>query len=69
MGDADTFLWSIIFGAIGAGYFIYGKNMGKLMPMLSGVLLCGFTWFVTDLVTVLLIGTVLTVLPFFFREA
>lgn len=60
-------LWGIIFGAIGAGYFVYGKNQGRYLILLLGIVLCVFPYFVTGLVPTLLIGVVLTLLPLFVK--
>ncbi len=68
MGDSDTFFWSLIFGAIGAGYFIYGKNQRNPVMMGLGAALCVYPYFVTDLVLTLIIGTALTLAPFFLRK-
>ena len=32
-------LWSVFFGAIGTGYFIYGKRQGEALWLISGLLL------------------------------
>ena len=36
-----TGLWvGVLAGAVGMGYFIYGKRQAKYVPMIAGVLLC-----------------------------
>ena len=60
----NSFVVSIFAGAIGAGYFIYGKRQTKFVPMLAGVLLCVYPYFVDDLLWLLGIGVVLVAAPF-----
>ena len=67
MGDADSFLFSMIFGAIGMGYFVYGKSNARMVPLLVGMGLCAFPYFISDLTAMIAVGVGLTVVPFFFR--
>ena len=68
MPDPDTLLWGMIFGAIGLGYFVYGKNQGRMVMMLLGAALCVFPYIVTGLLPLCLIGAVRTLLPFFLKN-
>jgi hypothetical protein len=67
MFDTDTILWSILFGAIGMGYFVYGKNEKKFVPLVCGVSLCAFPYFVSSVLWTLLIGIALTLAPWFIK--
>jgi len=58
-------LWvSVLAGAIGMGYFIYGKRQAKYVPMIAGVLLCVYPYFVESMLALSLIGLVLIAAPF-----
>ena len=58
-------LWVSVFaGAIGMGYFIYGKRQAKYVPMISGVLLCVYPYFVESLLALSVIGLLLIAAPF-----
>ncbi len=61
----NSLVISIFAGAIGAGYFIYGKRQTKFVPMLAGVLLCVYPYFVDSLFWLSAIGIVLMAAPFF----
>ncbi len=63
MDFGDAFLWGIIFGAIGAGYFVYGKNQGNVIMLILGTLLCVYPFFVSSAMWTLLIGLALTLAP------
>jgi hypothetical protein len=54
----------VIAGAIGMGYFIYGKRQTKIVPMVAGVLLCIYPYFIDSLLWLSLIGAVLVAAPF-----
>jgi hypothetical protein len=58
-------LWvGVIAGAIGMGYFIYGKRQTKYVPMIAGMLLCVYPYFVESLLALSVIGLLLVVAPF-----
>ncbi len=66
--DLSTSLFlSVLFGSVGIGYFIYGKRKNKSIPMLVGVALCSYPYFVSNIYVMLAIGVVLIVLPFLVR--
>lgn len=67
MDDSSTFFWSLMFGAIGGGYLIYGKNQQNVLMMGLGLTLCVFPYFVTSLVLLLAIGIALSLVPLFIR--
>ena len=54
----------LIAGAIGMGYFIYGKRQLKIVPMVAGVLLCIYPYFVDSLLWLSLVGLILIAAPF-----
>jgi hypothetical protein len=48
-------------------YFIYGKKQQVFVPMIVGVLLTGYTFFISDLTIMIVIGVVLSIVPYFIR--
>jgi len=54
----------LIAGAIGMGYFVYGKRRQKFAPMLAGVLLGVYPFFTENPILLLLIGAALMAAPF-----
>ncbi|MCK4440585.1 MAG: hypothetical protein KAU90_01175 [Sulfurovaceae bacterium] len=69
MFDSSIFIWGIILGAIGMGYFTYGKQQKKIIPLISGVGLFVLPYFLNNL-TILLIGAfILMALPFIFGKS
>ena len=67
MGSMTSIMWGMLFGAIGMGYFVYGKKQKRVVALLSGVLLCVFPYFVSNVILMVLVGFVLIALPFIVR--
>jgi hypothetical protein len=65
--DTASLLWGVLFSSIGLGYFIYGRKQQKLVPLLCGIGLMGFTFFVSNVWALAAIGIVLMALPYFVR--
>lgn len=68
MPSQTTLFLSLLFSSIGFGYFIYGKRQALLVPLLCGVALMAYSWFVTGTLLTLAIGVVLMVIPYFVRH-
>lgn len=65
MGSPASLLWNLFFSAIGLGYFIYGKKQRQGMPLVTGLALMIFPYFVSNVYAVVLVGIVLLALPRF----
>lgn len=65
-GHAALF-WSVIFSAIGLGFFIYGKQQKAAIPLGCGVALMLYPYFVSNTILMVLIGLVLIAIPYFVR--
>lgn len=46
MEDSAQLLWGVVFGSIGFGYFLYGKKRKATVPLLSGIVLMVYLYFV-----------------------
>lgn len=66
--DTASLLWGLVFGSIGLGFFIYGKNQKALVPALCGVALMVFPYFVSSTLLLVCIGLGLMAIPFFVRS-
>ena len=67
MGDPTTLLLSIIFGSLGVGYFIYGKKQQKLIPLIAGLALCIYPYFVPNIYMNIAIGVILIIIPWIIK--
>ena len=54
----------IFTGAIGVGYFIYGKRQAKFAPLLAGMMLCVYPYFVQSALWTVVVGVTLIAAPF-----
>lgn len=57
----------MLFGSIGLGFFIYGKRQSAIIPMVCGLALMVFPYFVSNVFLLVIIGLVLMALPYYYR--
>ena len=62
-----SLLWGLLFGSIGVGFFIYGKRQSMVVPLVCGLALIVYPYFVTGTWLLLLIGIALMAVPYFLR--
>lgn len=62
-GFASLFL-SMLWGAIGTGFFIFGKKQARGAFLLCGILLCVFPFFISDFLASGVLGLILCIVPF-----
>lgn len=62
-----SLLLDLIFSCIGLGYFIYGKKQQSSIPLVCGLSLMIFPYFIENTLWMTVIGMVLSVLPYFIR--
>jgi hypothetical protein len=65
--NASSLLWGLLFGSIGLGFFMYGRKQRALVPLVCGLALMVFPYFVTNSVLLVLIGVALMTLPYFLK--
>jgi len=63
--NTTTLFIGVITGAIGSGYFIYGKRQQRAVPMLSGAILCFYPYFTDNIWILFIIGVIFMASPFF----
>lgn len=62
---ATQLLLGVLFSSIGLGYFLYGRKQSMTVPLVCGLILIIFPYFVENLFLLGGIGLVLAVLPYF----
>lgn len=65
--DTATLLWGVIFGAVGVGYAIYGRKQRAPIPLVCGIGLMVFPYFISNVWAIVLVGAVLMGIPYFVR--
>ena len=61
-------LWGVLFSSIGVGYFMYGRRQGKMIPLLSGVVLMVYPYFMPNTAALVIIGAIFVAVPYFVRR-
>jgi len=61
-------LGSVLFGAVGLGALIYGRRMALYKPMVIGLVLMAYPYFVSQTWLMYAIGCALCVGLYFFRD-
>jgi hypothetical protein len=64
---AKIFAW-IIFGVIGFAVFLYGKKNKSFRPMIIGVVLMVYPYFISGTFLLYFIGIILTAALYFWRD-
>jgi hypothetical protein len=62
--NPTSLMIGILTGAVGVGYFIYGKRQAKFVPLIAGMLLCVYPYFVDGVLWLVVIGAALMAAPF-----
>lgn len=68
MPEPGSLFWGMIFGSLGMGYFVYGKNQAKFAYILAGIGLCAYPYFVTSLWGTFLVGALFLAFPFLIKR-
>ncbi|TJY59994.1 hypothetical protein E4T66_12490 [Sinimarinibacterium sp. CAU 1509] len=63
-----SMLWSVLFGSIGFGYFLYGKKQAAMVPLVCGLLLMVFPFGVSNPYWMVAVGATLMAIPYFYRS-
>ena len=68
MPSGAALFGSLMFGVIGLAAFLYGKRSVLIVPMVLGLALMGFPYFVFDTWLLYAIGFALTATCWYFRH-
>lgn len=67
LGSVAVLIWGMLFGAIGFGYFLYGKKQKAPVPLCVGIVLCVFPYFIDNVYVLVGVGVTLIIIPYFVR--
>jgi hypothetical protein len=65
--DTSSLLWGLLFGSIGLGFLIYGRKQRAVVPLVCGLALMIFPYFVSNSILLIAIGIVLIAIPYFLK--
>jgi hypothetical protein len=60
----STLVIGIIAGALGVAYIVYARRQARFAPLIAGVSLCAYPYFVDSPVWLCVVGALLAALPF-----
>jgi hypothetical protein len=66
--NAGLLLWGLLFSSIGLGFFLYGKKQRSVVPLVCGLVLMIYPYFIPNVVVLVAIGVALTAVPYFFKS-
>ena len=67
MPSPSTLMWGMIFGSIGLGFLVYGKKQKAVIPLICGIALIVFPYFISNIYILVLSGIVLIASPFIIK--
>ncbi len=67
MEGTSLLIWGTLFGAVGLGFFAYGRKQKAVIPLITGVALFVLPFFVANVYLLVIAGIFLIVLPFYIR--
>ncbi|MBP9855118.1 MAG: amino acid transport protein [Candidatus Omnitrophica bacterium] len=65
---AASFIISLIFGSVGFVAFVYGKKNSEYKPMIIGIILMAYPYFISEIWAMTGIGIALTAALFIWRD-
>jgi hypothetical protein len=65
--DTSSLLWGLLFGSIGLGFFVYSRRQKTVVPLVCGVALMIFPYFVSNTMLLVILGVALIAIPYFVR--
>ena len=68
LGSTAVLIWGMIFGAIGFGFFLYGRKQKAVVPLITGIALCVVPYFIANVYALVMVGVILMAVPFFVRS-
>jgi len=67
MEGTSLLIWGMLFGAVGLGFFTYGRRQKAVVPLVTGIALFLFPYFISNVYVLVIAGIALSVLPYFVR--
>jgi len=57
----------LLFGSIGLGFLIYGRKQKAVVPLVCGLALMIFPYFISNTILLITMGIALMAVPYFLR--
>ena len=66
--DTTLLMLSLLFGSLGFGFFLYGKNTGRMVPLGAGAGLMVLPYALPTVTSMLVVCGIVSALPYFLRD-
>jgi hypothetical protein len=63
----SSLFWWLLFGAVGLGFFVYGKKQQAVVPLVCGLGLMIVPYFISSTILLVAVGLALVAIPYFVR--
>ncbi|MEA3240298.1 MAG: hypothetical protein U9P37_01750 [Pseudomonadota bacterium] len=67
MKGTSLLMWGVLFGAVGLGFFTYGRKQKAPVPLICGVALFIVPYLIPNVYLLVIAGVVFVILPYFVR--
>ena len=67
MNGTALLMWGMLFGAIGFGFFLYGRKQKSVVPLITGIALSVVPYFIANVYVLVMVGVILVAIPYFVR--
>jgi len=57
----------VLFSSVGLGFSMYGKKQSAVVPLVCGLILMIFPYFISNIILLVVVGFALMAFPFFVR--
>ena len=65
--DMTSLFLAVLFGSVGLGFFMYGRKQSAIVPLVCGVTLMIYPYFISNVILLVVVGIVLMAIPYFIR--
>jgi len=69
MESSSLLIWGMLFGAVGLGFFVYGKKQKAIVPLCAGVALFLLPYFISNVYILIIGGAIIVALPLSMRAS
>jgi len=67
MDNTFNIVLILLFGAIGLGFFTYGRKQQAVVPLFAGIALIVFPYFIPNLFILIITGIAIVLMPYFIK--
>jgi len=66
--NTASLIWGLLFSSVGVGFLIYARKQRAVVPMIAGLGLMVYPYFISNTILLVVIGVMLIAIPYFIRH-